>query len=167
MRSIVLFIALVSISASHAQHCPWDLSSIMIVDVRESKTGKTINGLKITVTDSKGNPYENESYGENGINELVFTQNMDKIIQKRSSFNQFPLCNGCYILIVSRKGELYDKFIMIKDTTIKKKQHFETKIVKIKPENTQSLCRESPIWSSNDFINKMKINVLLKKKGLP
>lgn len=167
MRYIVFFIALVSISESHAQHCPWDLSSIVIVDVSESKTGKTINGLKIIVTDSKGNPYENESYGENGTNELVFTQNIDKIIQKRSSFNQFPLCNGCYILIVSGKGKLYEKFIMIKDTTFKKRQHFQTKIVKIKPENTQSLCRESPIWSNNDFLNKMKINVLLKKKGLP
>lgn len=163
MRFIVLIIILINISTSHAQHCVWDLTSIVIVDVREAKTGKTINGLKITVTDSKGDPYGNESYGENRINELVFTQNKDKVIEKRSSFNKFQLCDGCYMLTVIGKGKLYEKFIMIEDITVKKRQHFETKIVKVKPENNQSLCIESPIWNSNDFINKMKIDVILKK----
>ncbi|WP_299259291.1 hypothetical protein [uncultured Aquimarina sp.] len=168
MRYIVLTTLLIGISASRAQHCVWDLTSIVIVDVREAETRETINGLDIQVTDFKGNSYVRESYGENETNTLIFTQNPDKIIQKRPNFIEFPLCNDCYVLFVfGYSAEMREKFITIKDTNVKRKQHFETRVVKIKPENIQNLCRGGNIWNSRDLVEKVKIRVRLKKKTLP
>lgn len=164
-KYFVLVLVLITTITSQAQHCFWDLSTIIIVDVRDSKTGNIINGLEITLADSIGNPIIKHNQTFN--NKLIFDQNLKKPSEEVPSMEQRPLCEDCYMLIVSqgfsRKNEKLS--ITIKDIDNENNfSYFEPEIIKVKPENIPSLCRENPIWESVDAVNKMKINVTLKRK---
>ena len=167
---IILFFTLMTFTSSQAQHCLWDLSDIIIVDVRDGKTGEIVNGLDITLTDSIGIPYLSKYPRANIVNRFVsfqdsdtlkFGQNLEKVPQKLANFQKFPLCKGCYMLRAS-KGELQENYITIRDVDKKNNSNnFDTKIVKITSKNIVSLCRDNPIWRNIDSLNRIKVNVTL------
>src|SRR5690554_7304089 len=65
-------------TTAHSQHCAWDNSSIIIVEIRDSLTNEIINDLDIILTDSVGNPYTSEwNLRNTSYNETSFTKKSD------------------------------------------------------------------------------------------
>src|SRR5690554_5575985 len=67
-------------TTAHSQHCAWDNSSIIIVEIRDSLTNEIINDLDIILTDSVGNPYTSEwNLRNTSYNETSFTKKSDTL----------------------------------------------------------------------------------------
>ncbi|WP_299900228.1 hypothetical protein [uncultured Aquimarina sp.] len=158
MKYIMLCMVFIGVCRSQAQHCFWDMSSIIIIDVRDIRTGEKIHGLTINITDAKGVEYVKKKF--------IVTQKIDEVITNHPGLRKFPSYHDYYVLkFVENAQNLHGKFITIKDTQVKNREGFESKTVQIKRKHCQSLCVENPIWQRKDLVNKMKINVWLKKKA--
>ena len=177
---ISLFILLSAITTVKGQHCGWDFTSIIIIDIRDSLTGKIINGLEVVLADSTGKPYTSKWNLENNKNVILY-QNTDtlkfgqNLINKPQEFSKvdgpFPFGIGYYMLLVyynnypefNKQGK--DK-IIIKDVDGDKNLgRFETVRVNFEQKNIASLCTNNyKLWHEEDGVKVVKITVNIKRK---
>ena len=62
MKKLFLFLALISLSPSFAQHCPYCGRFIQVLKPVAPGDSMAISGLKITITDSLGAPIQSEAW---------------------------------------------------------------------------------------------------------
>lgn len=172
-RAILLILILSNLpSFIYAQHCPWDGSRIIMVDVRDSVTGESIQGLEVALADSKGSPYNrmwSDYHKELSIYQkgrpLKFGQNLRKKEGEHSQHKYpFPFGLNCYILIVH--SENYPEYnaggkdlILIKD----KAGHYKNASIAFDAEQIAHLCTNSPIWDEGEVLESVIVKVKLEK----
>lgn len=175
----ILFIlcSFVAVTGLKAQHCGWDNSNIIIVDVRDIQTGNIINGLELILADSKGKPYTSEWNINDRVSfiprsdTLKFGQNVRSKGQKFSEvWGPFPFGEGYYMLRVyynnypefNKKGT--DQIIIRDIDGNRNLGDFETAYVTFSPQNIVPLCMDTPIWHRKGFVDEIKITVFMKLK---
>ncbi len=178
---LILFAStiILSITPTKGQHCPWDGTYIIILDIRDEVTGKIIDGLDIILTESTKKPYLSNWNLQHGkgltihrnTDTLKFGQNLEKQ-SKDFSINDdaLPFGLGYYMALVY--GYNYPDFnkkgtdlILINDVDGENNLgDFETKTIKFTKENIASFCKNSPIWKNPDAVNTVKITLLLIHK---
>lgn len=167
---LILIFGLITVAKS--QHCGWDNSYIIILDVRDGQTGKVINDLDIVLTDSVGRPYASRWNLDNNkhlsfyqhTDTLRFGQNSKTGSQEYSKYRgPFTFGIDCYMLIVYYNN--YPGFnsggqdkILIKD----KKGIYKNYSLGFGKGNISSLCTASSIWHSEDSLNRVKIYAKLE-----
>lgn len=162
----------------NGQHCGWDMTSIIIVEVVDKESGEIINGLNITLADSEGIAYTSRWNLRNNkhlsfyqkTDTLKFGQNLKKKSKKFSQV-QGPFSFGVntYLLLVYYNN--YPHFnkegtdlIIIKDIDGEKNLgKFKTKTLTFSQDNISGLCVDAPIWRDDKAVNKVKIKVELEK----
>jgi hypothetical protein len=176
IKYFVLILLLFSARQSWAQHCGWDGAYIIIVDVRDSVTGKIIDGLKITLTDSAGKPYTSDWNLNNyknyniyqGTDTLQFGQNHKKP-KKGAADMEYPFSFGIdhYMLFVYPNN--YPSFnadstdlIHIVDPT----GNYATKSYPFTFNNILSLCTSMSIWRDKGVLEARKVKVELQRINL-
>lgn len=165
-------------TTAHSQHCAWDNSFIIIVEVRDSLTNEIINELDIILTDSVGNPYTSEwnlrntSHSETSFSEksdtLKFGQNQ-KLKTKNSSNPypvQIPFGIGYYMLQVYYNN--YPHFnengtdkILIRD----KNGQYKSISIAFKNYNIAHMCTNNGFWHYEEELDKVKIEVKLNRRN--
>ncbi len=154
-----------------AQHCVWDGTGLIEVDVR-SKSGEQINGLQITLLDTAGNCYIKSFDERQKKCAAVFWKNPDKTTNKGLGDNSSPLeyekirfhfagSDYIYICWSSSVGK-----IKIDDIDGKANGGaFETTVINIHSAEVLNLCTNSNSWPYDEkFANSQIIHVTLKKK---
>jgi hypothetical protein len=175
---VILILGLAS--CGKAQHCGWDNTDVIILDVRDSLTGAIINGLEIILADSTGKPYTSKWNLKNYKN-LTFYQNTDTLkfgqnIKPKYKLSPhtagpFPFCVDCYMLLVYFNN--YPNYnsngkdqIIIRD--IDGEQNlglFEDTSILFDRINISNLCTANPIWDFNQvYANSITIQVTLNPK---
>lgn len=155
-----------------SQHCGWDNTYVIILEVRDSLTSKFINDLDIIVTDSIGRPYISkwniENYKQISIYQktdtLKFGQNnIASNLRKGATDISFGL--GRYMLLVY--GNNYPKFnesgtdkIIITD----KNGSYENVSITFDKNKIASMCTKKSIWDSEEALEEATIKIKLKKK---
>lgn len=137
--------------ASFAQHCPWDASSIMIFKIKtQTNDLKSIDNLKLTVTDSLGHPYFVSYYIENKkqIFPLVAFQNQidskcDGISREEMwAYRCYWFADNSYVIVTSEYNFKYGGLLLtIEDIDGEENGgNFKTLVHKIDSKNSYSLC---------------------------
>jgi len=165
---IILFLGLFTIVK--AQHCSWDGSSVIIIEVRDSVTNKIINDLEIILTDSSGRAYISDwnivNHKRTSIYQnsdtLKFGQN-NKIAD--SEVDNIPFGIDRYMLFVY--GNNYPNMhisetdkIFIKDP----KGRYESLSIILDQNKVSSMCTSSAIRRDENVLNAKTIKVKLKRK---
>ena len=175
MRSVICVLAILFAQlSSFAQHCGWDNAYIAIVDSRDSTSGQTIEGLRIYLADSSGQPYlfpENmRSYHPEHLfidsDTLLFGQNLRAENEEFSEVNgPFPFGVNSYMLLVSYnnyfyKGNKAKAQVVIEDP----RGRYESQLHPFSHEKIASLCTSNTIWHSQSALEGYTISVKLKRK---
>lgn len=165
----------------NAQHCPFDNSCIVVIDVRASDTAKgTIKNLKITLLDSTNQPVikygikYTEDYKEQHIPDgfILFEQNnpardIAKLAQSTEFKDRLWFAKDNYILVNYPYRLFYNSKIKIEDIDgMDNGGNFKTTIVNISYADVYSLCMGKSDWYysyAGHFVKGYKpIKVILK-----
>ena len=174
---LILFI-LFSNNILIGQHCGWDNTSIIIVEVRDSQTGKIINGLDIVLADSIQNIYTSQWNKDNNKN-LSFYQNTDTLRfgqNVKTSSEEFSDVHGPFrfgidnymLLVYYNNYQDFNRnnkdFIIIKDKDGSKNLgRFKTKSINFSNEKIIGLCVDSFFWGNESKVEEIKIKVKLER----
>lgn len=152
----------------NAQHCTWDSSYILILEVRDSLTTERINDLKITLTDSTGKAYTSDWHVFNykrlnfytGSDTLRFVQNPKSSKSQIKKLKALPFAVHEYILMVyannyfSHSPNNGTDLIKIEDIDEDKNGGFyKTVFIPFSLDDVQFLCQDQPIWKDNEVID--------------
>lgn len=134
-----LFLLLSCYSFSQIQHCGFDFTSYLVVDVHEN--GKTVNldDIKITVVDKEGKEVINVNNSlswKDGNKPMLFTKNylVNKEGEKERWF--FPYAKDNYLLSITNTFPAENYNIKIEDLSSK----FKTQIIELNSFNLYILC---------------------------
>lgn len=176
----IVIVFLTSIFSLQAQHCIWDGSKIIVVEVRDGVSGEKINGLQIMLADSTHKPYTSSWNFENnkrlsfyqGTDTLQFGQNLKGPSETCSYINgPFSFGLGDYMLIVYHNN--YPDFnkdgsdlLLIRDVDGDKNAgHFENTAITFNKSSIVHLCTGMPIWHDAHYLDTIKVKVKLKPTG--
>lgn len=153
-----LIILLISITLySNAQHCPYDLSGIIVLNIHSKNSTAIIPNLKITLLDSLNNVvmanfWRKEKHkGGNFVKDtLKFWQNPSKTtfggyIDNNNPADdtriRFPFAKENYVLVGGYDFKIQNYKIKIEDVDGRKNQgRFKTTIIRPKQIKVYSLC---------------------------
>ncbi len=156
-----------------AQHCPYDFSSIIVLNVHAKNDTTVIPNLKIVMYDTAGNLATRNKYQNNKWEKVIdyFWQNPAKTTFKGYIDNnnpaenekiRFPFAKRNYVLVVSDYMDFTGYKIAIEDPSGK----YNTKYIDITNKGTYSLCgtyhREDYKDRSGSEVIYQPIDVLLK-----
>lgn len=134
-----LFLLFSCYSFSQIQHCGFDFTSYLVVDVHEN--GKTVNldHIKITVVDKEGKEVINVNNSlswKDGNKPMLFTKNylVNKEGEKERWF--FPYAKDNYLLSITNTFPAENYNIKIEDLLSK----FKTQIIELNSFNLYILC---------------------------
>lgn len=135
----ILFLLFSIFSFSQIQHCGYDFTSYIVVDVHENGKTENIKNLKISIVNEKGTEVLNlnNAYSWNKANEpLVFTQNY--LVSKEGDRQRyfFPYAEDNYFLSVSNTFPAEDFSIKIEDES----GVYTTQIIPLQSYNMYILC---------------------------
>ncbi|RFC55664.1 hypothetical protein [Brumimicrobium aurantiacum] len=175
MKTIISIILLVALSASaNAQHCEWDNTYAIILDVRDSLTNEIITDLDIILTDSTEKPYTSDwnlkNYTDYSIYQKTDTLKFGLNVNHGDSANTYtvPIAIDNYMLFVY--GNNYPNFyksgffeggndkIKIQD----KSGRYES--ITIDEFRIVHLCTNNQIWRNKKILKKASTTVKLKKR---
>ena len=171
MKNSIAIILLILLSAStKAQHCGWDGTFAIILDVRDSLTSEIIYDLNIILTDSTGKPYTSNWNLENYSDYSIY-QNTDTLkfglnaYHDDTTSNTYTIPFGIdnYMLFVYANNypnlveSGHDK-IMVQDKSGKYESIIIDKIKII------HMCTSNQIWNSKKILKKATTRIKLKKR---
>ncbi|MDP2388250.1 MAG: hypothetical protein Q8M29_17885 [Bacteroidota bacterium] len=160
LRQVVAIILLLPLTTTlRSQHCGWDYTNIIVVEIKNS-LGQKINNLKLTLVDSVGKPYVSDWNSLNGDlyyakkqnDTLIFYQNLTNEIDSTQDPRHLFVAKDNYYLIVGHRsgtdkikvedflGKYPPHFISLKNTSVislcgdyeSGSQRWESKIIKYK-----------------------------------
>lgn len=155
MRFLIVFFLLLPLMGNsqviNAQHCGYDFTSYLVVEVTEKGKTETIRGLRISIADSLGRDVINVNNIMSWTNRnepLIFKLNykIDKTGNRVSSESPeakwfFPFAKEHYLLSVANTFKADDYFIKIQDNDgTDNGGKFETQLIQLYPFNMYVLC---------------------------
>lgn len=181
MRIVILFFLFLSVSAKsqviNAQHCGYDFTSYLVINVHEKGKIETIKGLRITIADSLGREVINVNNLLSWTNRnepLVFKLNhkIDNNNNKVSSDTSdskwfFPFAKENYLLSVATTFKAENYFIKIQDIDGEENGgQFETQLIQLYPFNMYILCSSENERQAQQFGPRTNrpVEVILDKK---
>jgi len=181
MRIVILFFLFLSVSAKsqviNAQHCGYDFTSYLVINVHEKGKTETIKGLRITIADSLGREVINVNNLLSWTNRnepLVFKLNhkIDNNNNKVSSDTSdskwfFPFAKENYLLSVATTFKAENYFIKIQDIDGGENGgQFETQLIQLYPFNMYILCSSENERQAQQFGPRTNrpVEVILDKK---
>lgn len=159
---LLLFLSLSTGNFVKAQHCNWDLTSAILVEVRDNATGQIINGLDILLTDSLGKPYKMTTAGAN-----KFNQNKEDYKKYLETGGPFAFEQHFYVLSLTPASYpgIYNRgnaLIEVRDKDGSKNGGpYQKKSVAFYPDNIVSLCTNHSIWNDEKSMEKVKVLILV------
>lgn len=162
--ALLLFLTIFSANLVNAQHCKWDQTSAIIVEVRDNATGQIINGLDISLTDSLSKPYKTTTPGAN-----KFSQNKEDHKKYSETGGPSAFEEHFYVLSLSAASypRLYNRgnaLIEVKDKDgAKNGGAYQTKSVSFYADNIVSLCTNHSIWNDEKSMEKVKVLILVDR----
>ncbi len=143
---------------TEAQHCPYDFSSMIVINIYEENENTFIQNLKISLVDSLGNPL---LYGNK---EIVFSQNKEILFDE---YRTLPFDIN-YFYICWNKFPIQEYYLKIEEIADSPKYEITENTIKLYPNDKFHLCKN--FWFKHNFplsngrIYK-PIEVILKKKN--
>jgi hypothetical protein len=135
----IFFFLISFFSFSQIQHCGFDFTSYLVVDVHEN--GKTVNldNIKITVVDKEGKEVINVNNSlswKDGNKPMIFSKNY--IINKEGGKERwfFPYAKDNYLLSITNTFPAENYNIKVEDVSGK----FKTQIIELNSFNLYILC---------------------------
>ena len=172
-RLIILFILITFYS--NAQHCGFDFSGIVVLNIHSKIDSTNIPNLKITLLDSLNKVVETKFWRKDKnskmhfVNDtLKFWQNPDKtyylnINPTNNSNIRFPFAKENYVLVCNYDFKIKDYKIKIEDIDgLKNQGKFKTIIIKPKQIEVYPLCGN---YDLNIYPGNFKvIEIILKSR---
>ena len=152
-------------SYSQIQHCGFDFTSYLVVDVHEN--GKTMNldDIKITVVDKEGKEVINTNNSlswKDGNKPMLFTKNylISKEGEKERWF--FPYAKDNYLISVTNTFPAENYSIKVEDSSGK----FKTQIIELNSFNLYILCSSENEKQARKFgpRSNSPIEVVMEKR---
>lgn len=151
MRKLLTLFLLAFCNWIFAQHCPFDGSAIIVLNIHNENSSAIIPGLKIYLEDSAGNPYSTYQYKNQKYAKdiALFWQNPDHTTFKGYIDNnnpaepekiRFPFARNNYVLTTYDGFPLDQYKIVIEDADAVKNGLFETKIITLGKQDVYPLC---------------------------
>jgi len=182
MRILFLFIFLLNFSAKaqviNAQHCGYDFTSYLVINVHEKGKTETVKGLRITIADSLGREVINVNNLLSWTNRnepLVFKLNhkIDNNGNKVSTETPdskwfFPFAKENYLLSVATTFKAENYFIKIQDIDGEENGgSFETQLIQLYPFNMYILCSSENERQAQQFGPRTNrpVEVILDRKA--
>jgi hypothetical protein len=121
------------------QHCGFDFTSYVVVDVHENGKKENLENIKITVLDKEGNEViniNNSLSWKDGNKPMIFTQNF--LVSKEGEQERwfFPYAKDNYLLSVTNTFSAENYAIKIEDLSGK----YKTQIIDLYSYNLYILC---------------------------
>lgn len=182
MRFLFLLFLLLSFSSKaqviNAQHCGYDFTSYLVINVHEKGKSETIKGLRITIADSIGREVVNVNNLLSWTNRnepLVFKLNykIDKTGSKVATDTPdskwfFPFAKENYLLSVTTTFKADNYFVKIQDTDGEENGgNFETQLIQLFPFNMYILCSSENERQAQQFGPRTNrpVEVILERKS--
>lgn len=151
-----------------AQHCPFDMSAIVVVKIHTDKDTALITGLTLSIVDSNGNWVAD--FWQNPP-QTTFKGYIDNENPARPKHIRFPFAKDNYVWVTRSRFKLGHYNIKISYTRPdKKKDLFESIIISATNDDVYPLCgtydeEAYPPWMLNDRQKIFKpIEVVVKVK---
>lgn len=169
IKKLILSLLLFSITAaSKAQHCPFDMSAIVVVNIHTDKDTALLTGLSISLVDSNGKWVADFWQNPPRTTFKGYIDNENPAQPKRI---RFPFAKDNYVWVTRSRFKLEQYNIKISYTRPdKKKDLFESIIISATNDDVYSLCGTYdeeiyPAWMLNDKQHSYKpIEVVVKVK---
>jgi hypothetical protein len=151
----ILFATLFWLSTNtFGQHCEYDYTSVLLIEVIDYKTHDPVHGLEIQLVDSLGTD-QGAVFGEVGEE-----GDGDKFYRK------FPFANGSYMSILNDEHQhvtpLYLKISYNKSVSFD--NNYLTTVIPLDRSHIVSLCKGTEVWNSDKFVRKAKVYVKLARE---
>ncbi len=144
---------------TEAQHCPYDFSSIIVMNVYEENGNTLIQNLKISLVDSLGNTILDHFSNK----EIVFSQNKELLFEE---YRSLPFDIN-YFYICGNNLPVQDYYLKIQEVSDNPKYEITKNTIKLYPNDKFHLCKnfwfKHNIPLTNERIYK-PIEVILKRK---
>lgn len=165
---ILSFFLLTITDRAKAQHCPFDMSAIVVVNIHTDKDSTLLTGLTIQLIDSNGNRVAD--FWQNPPR-TTFKGYIDNENPAQPKHIRFPFAKDNYVWVTRSHFKLEHYNIKISYTRPdKKKDLFESIIISATNDDVYSLCGTYdeeiyPAWMLNDRQQTYKpIQVVVKVK---
>jgi len=156
---LVTLVLLMSNSTGNSQHCPWDMASIIVVEIKaDSADTKVIKDLKITLLDSLYSPFTIPV--NDGLDTILFWQNPLKKLHSGISDNINPMnpkaihfwfAENNYISVIGSNKKDEPLKLKIEDIDGESNGgHFRMTIVEILPRDIYPLCTNFSSWDRGE-----------------
>lgn len=155
-RLLILLLTVCFLAEAEAQHCGWDFTDVIMVDVMRKGGEGTIGGLKVTLVDAWGKCVS--TYTDSC---LQFVQNiptdskpLPHVRQSDLKYRRpsFFFVQEQYVMLVYSKWEDANLYVKVEDIDGEHNGgYFETVIVPVKKENFVSLCGKN--WYPADHMS--------------
>lgn len=135
----IFFFLFSFLTFSQIQHCGFDFTSYLVVDVHENGQKANLDNIKITVLDKEGKEViniNNSLSWKNGNKPMIFEKNY--LINKEGENERwfFPYAKDNYLLSVTNTFPAENYTIKVEDLSNK----FKTQIVELSSFNLYILC---------------------------
>ncbi len=160
-KSFPFFLFFLLSNVGFAQHCGYDFAGILVIDVLDKETNKSINGLQISLVNPKGETYQKQFYREGyWIDDDVYFYH-HSIEAKNKSIYDFEYENiwfiqEAYALVISYDFDLLGFQILIEDVDGSENGVYKTKKIRLSKSLIFHLCTDASNWDAVDQRNKIE-----------
>ncbi|MCB0442678.1 MAG: hypothetical protein KDC50_01360 [Flavobacterium sp.] len=159
------------------QHCGYDFTSYLVIDVHEQGKTKNIKNLRITIVDSSGTEVINKNNRWSWVNNnkpLLFTPNYklnsqgEKVAESNPDGRWFfPFAKDNYLLSIVNTFTTDNFSVKIEDVDGEENGgYFETQVIPLYPFNMYVLCSSENERQAQQFGRRTNrpVEVILKRK---
>ena len=173
MKKIFLLLTLLLANIiARAQHCPFDGTGIIVVNIHGHEDNISISGLEVFLCDSLGNPYEQApaSNGRTHSFDCSFHQNpatttfrgyIDNNHPAEPRKIRFPFAGDDYVLLCERTYDTFKAYVKVIDP---QGRFAESSAIKLFPVDVYSLCGNyrASTYNSSRFYGRIYHPVEIK-----
>ena len=149
-----------------AQHCPFDLSAIVVLYIHSADEARTIPGLKVSLLDSNGNT--KDLFWQNALASTARGY-IDNEHPARVRQIRFPFALDHYVWVCGSRFPLGKYRVRIESPGGETKNVFETLIIPLSDNDLFSLCGTYdeeiyPKWMEREGVPYRPVEVILNKR---
>lgn len=168
IRTLVTFVPLflANPQSTSAQHCPFDLSAIVVLHIHTADDPRTIPGLKVSLLDSNGNT--KDLFWQNALASTAHGY-IDNEHPARVRQIRFPFALDHYVWVCGSRFPLGKYRVRVESPGEENKKEFETEVVTLSGNDLFSLCGTYdeeiyPKWMERDGVPYKPVEIILRKR---
>lgn len=135
---------------THSQHCGYDFTGILLVDIQDRTTGLTINGLNVYLIDGSGKPVMSEFQSDetNDQDTLLFYHHSIPENDNKSQFHYKAIwfIGESYALAIDRNTDISKYQIVIEDRDGELNGSYSSKKIRLYQLLNFPLCTDASNW---------------------